>query len=739
MAREMLTIAFFTTDVEEGFSNRLCQGVVEAAEDKNVNLLIFPGKALGAPLYFQYQYNVIYNLIDKNVDGLIISSSLMHRIVDFKKAQEFYARYSPLPIVVIGEGVDGTTGVLVDNHIGIVDGIRHLVNVHGRKRIAFIQGNMNSHDGKQRYEAYRDGLKENNLAFDQNIVVPGDFSADSGERAIAILVDERHEDFDAIVASNDEMALTAIEGLKKRGYNIPADISVIGFDNIYESDFSDPTLTTVVQPIYEMGYAAVDLLLRRIKGESPSNVIFPPILIARESCGCNKVENNVAKKRNEAMVDINREILSTKSIVDGKYKLTELIYEAVNNKTCNLQRILTDFKKIVAVEKLSGEACLALQRSFIRISKLLRKQMANERDKDVLNFFSDVIAFLIDRVHQAYSQNYTQCVDTSRHLRTVLDIMVANIGSDPVSIESVREELIELGIQPWYIYLYEKEILQSQNSIWSFPEYSILASGRDEERTLKPGTQIRTKEIIDLEKLKLNKRHTLIVYPLFFQGHQMGIGLCNFNFQNAWMYEHLFLEISCVLKMFKVFKEKEDVQKRLQDAMFELQQRNIQLNDMTQTDELTGLLNRRGFMIAASHSLDLAYQMGKVVHFFFVDLDGLKYINDTYGHEEGDYAIRQTGEILKKAFRGMDVVARLGGDEFTVLTIGTSRGLEELFRKRLDYYVELYNKGSNKPYKLSLSIGCIESTNEEALTLEDLMVAADRRLYEEKAGKRIGV
>ncbi len=130
--------------------------------------------------------------------------------------------------------------------------------------------------------------------------------------------------------------------------------------------------------------------------------------------------------------------------------------------------------------------------------------------------------------------------------------------------------------------------------------------------------------------------------------------------------------------------------------------------------------------------------MGRRGNVFFADLDDLKVINDTYGHQEGDLVIRQAAEILMKTFRNIDVVSRLGGDEFAILTIDTGPEFIAILRERLESCVASYNTESGKPYKLSMSIGAVPFNRDSSVSLEELLDNADDVLYSEKK-KRKGI
>lgn len=120
----------------------------------------------------------------------------------------------------------------------------------------------------------------------------------------------------------------------------------------------------------------------------------------------------------------------------------------------------------------------------------------------------------------------------------------------------------------------------------------------------------------------------------------------------------------------------------------------------------------------------------------FSDMDGLKVINDTYGHDAGDRAIIAMGKALRKTFRNIDIVARLGGDEFSIVAIDVTEEFLDIFRKRLDQILEAYNATSGESFKLSLSLGAVSFSHDDNNRLEKLLMLADSVLYEEKRQKR---
>jgi diguanylate cyclase (GGDEF)-like protein len=175
--------------------------------------------------------------------------------------------------------------------------------------------------------------------------------------------------------------------------------------------------------------------------------------------------------------------------------------------------------------------------------------------------------------------------------------------------------------------------------------------------------------------------------------------------------------------------------KILKKNITEREQMEEQLYDLSITDELTGLCNRRGFFTLAEHRLNLAKRQKIGLLLLYADLDNLKDINDTFGHEEGDKLLRETGNILRSTYRNSDIVARIGGDEFVVFPVGTTEDHVEILTSRLQKNIELYNAKSNSSYKLSISIGISAYDPESVTTIDGLLAEADKLMYKQKMCK----
>jgi len=156
------------------------------------------------------------------------------------------------------------------------------------------------------------------------------------------------------------------------------------------------------------------------------------------------------------------------------------------------------------------------------------------------------------------------------------------------------------------------------------------------------------------------------------------------------------------------------------------------------TDEMTGLYNRRGFLTLADQQLKLERHASTArgLTLLFADMDGLKKINDTFGHEAGSDAIRALAETLRSIFRSGDLVARWGGDEFVVLSIGADDANVKLMLDRIEERLEEYNGTSGKPYKVECSIGIAPVTLESNASFENIIAEADEAMYEVKRNRK---
>ena len=160
--------------------------------------------------------------------------------------------------------------------------------------------------------------------------------------------------------------------------------------------------------------------------------------------------------------------------------------------------------------------------------------------------------------------------------------------------------------------------------------------------------------------------------------------------------------------------------------------RAAELERQAFTDELTGLNNRRGFITQAERYAAEALAESRGFAILFMDLNGLKAINDNLGHQEGDTAIVDAATVLKETFRDRDVVARLGGDEFCVLLAEDNAEVGDSVSARLQAMLDIHNLQGGRPYKVSMSVGVARFDPQRPCSIDDLIERADAAMYEDK-------
>ncbi len=215
-------------------------------------------------------------LLERRVDGLII---LAGRIPD----AELRAAAARVPLVIVARRVEGLEAqcIYVDSEGGAYRAMRYLIGLN-HTRIAHITGTPGHPDAAARLDGYRRALLEAGIPTDEGLIVEGKFTEESGLAGVEEIL-ARGERFTAIFAANDQSAYGAMLGLFNHGYRIPADVSVVGFDDQFMSSYTLPPLTTVHHPTIELGQAAAEALVRRLEGEELMLPRFSTDLIIRKS------------------------------------------------------------------------------------------------------------------------------------------------------------------------------------------------------------------------------------------------------------------------------------------------------------------------------------------------------------------------------------------------------------------------------------------------------------------------
>jgi two-component system cell cycle response regulator len=180
---------------------------------------------------------------------------------------------------------------------------------------------------------------------------------------------------------------------------------------------------------------------------------------------------------------------------------------------------------------------------------------------------------------------------------------------------------------------------------------------------------------------------------------------------------------------------KEALLASMRDVTLQVRQR-AQLHGMALSDELTGLLNRRGFLLEGGQELAEANARGLESAIFFCDLDGLKWINDNLGHEWGDAALKEAASVMRATFRKRDLLSRLGGDEYAVFSPDLSAAGAQRLRERLERNIQQHNQANDGPHTVAMSVGIIHRQSGDGRSLAQLLTEADKLMYEEKRRRK---
>ncbi|WP_283433821.1 LacI family DNA-binding transcriptional regulator [Neorhodopirellula lusitana] len=266
-----MTVGVVTQKIGSPFFDMMMQGVIQGFSGTGYSPIFVDGQMEDVT-----EYKVIQTLLGRKVDGLLLlGGDLSH--LDLNDLR------NRIPTIVVGKEVPGWDDqcVYVDNVRGAYDATKHLIDF-GHRDIAIIRGILHHQDAIRRFEGYSQALAEAGIELDPELVLEGNFTAQSGILAINSLL-MRGKSFSAVFCANDMVAYGARLTLQRKGIRVPEDVSLVGFDDQAESAFVTPPLTTVRQPGAEMGAAAASALVSMMEGKPFELPVLRAELQRRES------------------------------------------------------------------------------------------------------------------------------------------------------------------------------------------------------------------------------------------------------------------------------------------------------------------------------------------------------------------------------------------------------------------------------------------------------------------------
>lgn len=751
-------IALFVSFLDNEFSMDIIDGAWLAAEELDVNLFIMPTRLIISNYsdteanMFEYQYNTMFSYVDKgNFDGAVVETGIICNGMTDEDVKKLFDSFG-IPTVSIARKIEGYPNIRF-NCNGLRDEIQHLIDVHGCSRIGFIGGPAENAEAKERFELYKQTLADNGIPFDEKLYGMGNFSEYCEDEVRRVILTNKG-DIDALCFANDRMAIGGYKVIEELGMVVGKDIRVTGFDDAPSAAAMEPALTTVRSNVPSLGQHAVEQCLNMINEDDGVDVNIDTSIIVRSSCGCPSKISIITKK---ISADGSDNSITPEKLCDELYTFLASPFSEKSEMRMNIRIMMyrfTEFLKAVAkpdfsideyidgvlrsIEKIDFVAVAYNEFSFA-LSLIRKKALATAYDKAHAEefFFS-----LIDRVTGDKFSNDYDVNQNYRRLSTVssgiIYFVLANINNESASYLSIITNVHNHGSLSSYLFIHEFPIVCNSYQSWHRPRTERLIcyhDGNDEILLPTEEQQLSSDSIFKCDKIS-DERHTYFANPLFYNDEHYGLLVSEMDKSNycylAWV---ILNQISYALKMKQLMEEQATIRDRLAKNMELVESYNKMLRQKTISDELTGIFNRRGFMESVSELLSKPSNYGRKAVIAFADMNSLKVVNDRFGHDEGDFAIRGVAEILSKCFRASDIVARFGGDEFACFCFIKDGDFEGICRRRIKEITESFNAVSGKPYLVTLSIGIYEFICDADTKLTECMNTADALLYEDKKHK----
>ena len=309
-----------------------------------------------------------------------------------------------------------------------------------------------------------------------------------------------------------------------------------------------------------------------------------------------------------------------------------------------------------------------------------------------------------------------------------------------IHYDHLIEGLVSVGFEASYLYMFQGNLKHTPQDKWRCPKSVLLMAYEDEEGVHKPIDEqmlLRTERIFDNEFINDDKRCTMTVFPLFVGEDLYGFIVNKLDSSDLVNVSLVAYQLSVSIKSLMLIEEQNRVKQELQDSLEKFMRDNSLLSKEAKQDELTGLYNRRGFLEYARKAINDPSNRGKNAIICYADMDNLKMINDKFGHDDGDFAIREIASILTDAFRNGDIIGRIGGDEFVVFAlVGDLAEYEQTIKDRINRIMIKHNEYAGKDYPIEASVGVCGFECGDSVDIFELLDQADEKLYVEKTAKK---
>ncbi|MFN2108232.1 MAG: LacI family DNA-binding transcriptional regulator [Anaerolineae bacterium] len=578
----------------------------EVARAQDVDLFIFNASNIGdrnSPL--DDAPSALHRLVSsERLDSLVLVQWWPTREV----FEGFYNRnYRPLPVVNVHRHYGGYPGVSVDNREGMATAIRHLIEVHGYRRLAYIGGLPDNPSANERYQAYVMTLEEYGIPLDPTLVLPGDFSPPAGTQAMQVLMDERGlrpvVDFEAVVASNDNMALTAMAELQRRDIRVPLDVAVVGFDDSGESRHAMPSLTTVHMPNEAMGRVAAEMALAAMRGEPVTDTAVPAELVVRQSCGCflsplagggmsgpppSGPPRSVApeEQRAAAIAQLTQVVGSAAEFLPADWAEQLLdafladIERPLRVPDTSPGHLLPVLHAILRQFHLNGYDLVALGRALlIAVRNCMRPTVTDvQHMRRAESQWQEAMAFVADVGQQARAARIYRRGDQIDQVRIIGEQLINTFDLDRL-LDLIARELPRLDIPSCYVVLYE-------GTGTSREEVRLVMAYNEQGRNPHSveGQRYNARKLLPDGLLSPDHPSVFVITALYFQEVALGFALFEVGSAQGEVYETLARQISSALMGSLLVRQQDEAQR---DAESARQRAQAALSDLLTTRSIS--------------------------------------------------------------------------------------------------------------------------------------------------------
>ncbi len=768
--KKRYTIAIMLGDMQSDYSGELLRGFYTCAQKEDVNIVYLMGPRI--PQYcldvfatdseedYSYQFDTAYAYAHfTKPDAMIISYAALSYYRTREEKEAFLNQYVDIPYLLIGEKLEGFEApyMMSDNYKGMCACIEHLVVDHGYRKVAFLSGPKTNMDAVERLQAYCDVMEEHGLPVSDTMIAYGDYSVHVKEQVKYLL--DNNPGIEAIICANDNMAKCCYQVCFARSLRVGKDIAVTGFDDVELARTMDPLLTSVSQNGFKFSHLALKNAITLCEKRVMFEQRLPVDVHIRASCGCDygKKQSLIfadhAQKEQyiiKAMGTISTELLSSIPYQEERNRYSGLILDYFNHinsticcqneETVNLEYLMDILQELTDYDHMSISLLLE---NLTNLMQVLIGNAESAREQEQLSMVLDATRQYIHFAN--VSKLEEEVIDSNRKnwfVPTLIQDLSGITSEDGFSkaLVYIMKRFQIMKVRSCYIYLYDKPIIHRGGMSPFFPKEIYLCSWFLGEEMVCYEKEERPCVTMDngfASFISSDDPMALTAVVLFSGDKQYGMMLCEAAQEDIPFLQLCSLQVGPLLRFLELNQMEKESQRELQKSLRTIQEQNDILSFVSEYDELTQLLNRRGFM---ERSIRCCQQgVGKKAYLIFGDLDHLKEINDCYGHTAGDFAIRGVANQLREILPPDAITARIGGDEFISLVFSDKNDFKNATMDGLKIVSERFNRSSMKPYYVEISIGIYEFCCCQETDLNELIQKSDELLYQAKVKRRKSV